>query len=372
MDIGQILRDLLFDYTLRTVALGAATLGLVSGILGAYAVLRKQSLLGDALSHAALPGVVLAFLFTGAKAPLALVLGAAVAGWLGTLLVMSVVRYTRVKQDAALGIVLSVFFGFGLMLLTFVQKLPDASQAGLDRFLFGQAATLLQRDVETMAILGALALFVVMLLWKEFKLLSFDPEFAATLGYPVRRLDILLTSLIVIAVVVGLQTVGVVLMSAMLVAPAAAARQWTERLSVMVVLSGIFGAFVGLAGAVTSSLIAHMPTGPTIVLYMSAIVLLSLLLAPQRGILARARRAARQRWQFAVEALAVHLLHHEGRPEEPVESELSHLEAELRWNKDFAQRVVTEAIQSGLVLRSNGHLALTPQGREVARQVMVR
>lgn len=372
MDIGQILHDLLFDYTLRTVALGSATLGLVSGVLGAFAVLRKQSLLGDALSHAALPGVVLAFLLTGSKAPLVLVLGAAIAGWIGALLMMAVTRYTRVKQDAALGIVLSVFFGFGLMLLTFVQKLPDASQAGLDRFLFGQAATLLQRDVEAMAALGALALFTVVLLWKEFKLLSFDPEFAATLGYPVRRLDILLTSLMVIAIVVGLQTVGVVLMSAMLVAPAAAARQWTGRLGGMVILSGVFGAAVGLAGAVTSSLITHMPTGPTIVLYMSAVVLLSLLLAPQRGILARARRQARQRWQFAVEALAVHLLHHEGRPEEAVESEMAHLEAELRWDKTFARRVVREAVASGIVARTNGHLALTPQGREVARQVMMR
>lgn len=372
MTIAQILHDLLFDYTLRTVALGAATLGLVSGILGAFAVLRKQSLLGDALSHAALPGVVLAFLLTGSKEPLALILGAAVAGWIGTLWMMAIIRYTRVKQDAALGIVLSVFFGLGLMLLTFAQKLPNASQAGLDRFLFGQAATLLQRDVETMAVLGAVALGVVALLWKEFKLLSFDPGFAATLGYPVRRLDILLTSLIVIAIVVGLQTVGVVLMSAMLVAPAAAARQWTERLSVMVVLSGLFGALVGLAGAVTSSLVAHLPTGPTIVLYMSAVVLLSLLLAPQRGVLARARRQARQRWQFAVEALAVHLLHHEGRPEEAIESELSHLEAELRWEREFARRVVREAIAGGIVTRSGNRLRLTPLGREMARQVMVR
>ena len=245
MDLGRILYDLVFDYTLRTVALGAATLGLVSGVLGSFAVIRRQSLLGDAISHAALPGIALAFLLSGSRAPLVLVLGAAIAGWLGTLAVMVAVRQTRVKEDAALGIVLSVFFGFGLVLLTYIQRRPDASQAGLDRFLFGQAATLLGRDIATMAVLGALALIAVILLWKEFKLLSFDREFAASVGYPTRLLDVVLTSLIVIAIVIGLQAVGVVLMSAMIVAPAAAARQWTDRLSMMVVLSGALGALVG-------------------------------------------------------------------------------------------------------------------------------
>jgi manganese/zinc/iron transport system permease protein len=372
MDIGQILYDLVFDYTLRTVALGSATLGLVSGVLGAFAVLRRQSLLGDAISHAALPGIALAFLLTGSKAPLVLVVGAAIAGWLGTLAVMVAIRNTRIKQDAALGMVLSVFFGFGIVLLTVIQKMPEASQAGLDKFLFGQAATLVQRDVVTMAVLGALALFMVVLLWKEFKLLSFDPDFAGSLGFPTTILDIILTSLIVIAIVVGLQTVGVVLMSAMIVAPAAAARQWTERLSVMVILSGVFGMLVGVLGAVTSSLVARLPTGPTIVVYMSIIVVISLLVAPERGILARLRRQSRQKWQFAAEALAVHLLNHEGDPDEVEESSLEHLSAHMRWDEAYARRAVRWAVTHDLVARVNGHLQLTPYGRETARQVMVR
>lgn len=372
MDIGQILYDLIFDYTLRTVALGSATLGLVSGVLGAFAVLRKQSLLGDAISHAALPGVALAFLLTGSKAPLVLVLGGGLAGWLGTLAVLAVVQNSRIKEDAALGIVLSVFFGFGMLLLTFIQKLPDASQAGLDKFLFGQAAALVQGDVNTMAVLGAAAIGVVLLLWKEFKLLSFDPQFAASLGYPVRWLDVLLTSLLVIAIVVGLQTVGVVLMSAMIVAPAAAARQWTERLGMMVALSGALGALAGLAGAITSSLVARLPTGPTIVVYMSGIVLLSLLLAPQRGIIARAQRRSRQKWQFAGEALAVHLLNHEGQPDEAKESALAHLNAHMRWGDDFARRAVRWAVTHGLVTPSDGRLRLTTYGRETARRAMTR
>jgi manganese/zinc/iron transport system permease protein len=372
MDLGQILYDLIFDYTLRTVALGSATLGLVSGVLGTFAVLRKQSLLGDAISHAALPGIALAFLLTGSKAPLVLVLGAAIAGWLGTLAVMVAVRNTRIKQDAALGMVLSVFFGFGILLLTFIQKLPQASQAGLDKFLFGQAATLVGRDVVAMAVLGALAVTVVVVFWKEFKLLSFDPDFAASLGFPTGLLDIILTSLIVVAIVVGLQAVGVVLMSAMIVAPAAAARQWTERLGVMVILSGLFGALVGLLGAVTSSVVPRLPTGPTIVLYMSIVVVISLLFAPERGILARRRRKARLKWQVAAEALAVHLLNHEGDPDEVQESALTHLGTHMHWDQNFARRAVRWAVTHDLVLRTDGHLKLTAYGRETARQVMVR
>ena len=291
----SLLTELVTDYTLRTVALGSAALGLVAGALGAFAVLRRQSLLGDAVSHAALPGIVLAFVITGAKTPLVLVLGAALAGWAASLLVMLVVRTSRIKLDTALGLVLSTFFGLGLVLLSIVQRSAGAGQAGLDRFLFGQAATLVGDDLKTMSALGALVLVMLMLLWKEFKLLAFDPAFAGSLGLPVRVLDVILTTLLVIAIVIGLQTVGVVLMSAMVVAPAAAARQWTDRLGRLVLLSGIFGAVSGLAGAVLSSLVPRLPTGPTIILVVTVITLLSLLLAPGRGLLAERWRRGRQR-----------------------------------------------------------------------------
>ncbi|MBI2862311.1 MAG: metal ABC transporter permease [Chloroflexi bacterium] len=303
MDLLKLLGDLFFDYTLRTVALGSGTLGMVSGALGAYAVLRKQSLLGDAISHAALPGIALAFLLTGSKAPLVLVFGAAVAGSIGMLLVMSIVNTTRIKDDSALGLVLSVFFGFGLVVLTFIQKMPDATQAGLDRFLFGQAATLLERDVITMATLGALVLLTMMVFWKEFKLLSFDPDFGASLGFPMRLLDVLLMTLLVVAIVLGLQTVGVVLMSAMVIAPAAAARQWTDRLGPMVGLAALFGALAGVSGAVISSTAARLPTGPTIVLCVSVITLVSLLLAPRRGLVWSWVRHQLNRRRLRVEAV---------------------------------------------------------------------
>jgi len=305
--VTQILQDLLFDYTLRTVALGSAVLGLVSGALGTYAVLRKQSLLGDAMSHAALPGVVLAFILFRSKSPLVLIIGAMIAGWVGTILIMNIVNLTRIKEDSAMGLVLSVFFGFGLMLLTYIQRIPDAGQAGLDRFLFGQAATLLQSDVITMAIIGGIALLLMMIFWKEFKILSFDPDFGASLGFPIRWLDTLLTTLIVIAIVIGLQAVGVVLMSSMVVAPAVAARQWTNRMHVMVLLSAFFGAVAGIMGTVISSLGRRISTGPTIVLSISFIVLVSLLFAPNRGLVWRWIQSLQNRRKMALETVLLDL-----------------------------------------------------------------
>lgn len=286
------------DYTLRTVTLGAMILGLVSGLLGSFAVLRKQSLLGDAMSHAALPGVVIAFILTGSKAPLVLMLGALAAGWLGALLVQLVVDQTRIKQDSALGIVLAVFFGLGLVLLTWVQRQGNANQSGLDTFLFGRAAALVMADVWAMAAVGGAGLLLVILFWKEFKLLSFDPDFAATLGFPVGALNVALTTLIVVAVVIGLQTVGVVLMSAMIVAPAAAARQWTDRLDRMVLLAALFGALAGMSGSLISSLSRGLPTGPTVVLCASLIVAFSLLFAPNRGLVGAWLRQRRNRRQL--------------------------------------------------------------------------
>jgi manganese/zinc/iron transport system permease protein len=307
MNISQLLYDLLFDYTLRTVALGSIVIGLVSGMLGSFAVLRKQSLLGDAISHAALPGIVLAFLITRSREPEILMFGALIAGWIATLLMLAILRTTRIKSDTSLGLVLSVFFGFGLMLLTFAQRLPDATQAGLDKFLFGQAATLLQRDVVTMSIIAMIALGLLAIFWKEFKLISFDTEFAASLGFPVRALDVVLITLLVVAIVIGLQTVGVVLMSAMIVAPAAAARQWTDKLHVMVILSGLFGALAGVSGTLISGSLERLPTGPIIVVCVSLIFLFSMLFATNRGLVWNWIRSRRNSHKLRAQAVLADL-----------------------------------------------------------------
>ncbi len=363
------LRDLFFDYTLRTVALGAGSLGAVSGTLGAFAVLRRQSLLGDTISHAALPGIVLAFLLTGSKSTLVLVLGAAVAGLVGTLLVLAVTRATRVPEDSALGIILSVFFGFGIVLLTYVQRLPTASQAGLDRFLFGQAATLLERDVVVIAGLGALAVLVVALFWKEFKLLVFDREFGASLGFPMRRIEIVLTTVLVIAIVVGLQTVGVVLMAAMVVAPAAAARQWTDALGVMVLLSALFGAVAGVGGAVVSATGTHLPTGPTIVLFATALVAVSMAFAPRRGLVAQAIRRRRSRREIRADAVLEDLYALASHHEDASHGHQSSVLEVMAGGRRDVQRTLRELQHRGLAeQRAEGTWALTRAGRDAAEE----
>ena len=373
MLILELGRDLFYDYTLRTVAMGSAVLGVVSGALGAYAVLRKQSLLGDAISHAALPGIALAFLLTQSKAPLVLVFGAAIAGWIGTLLVISIVNHTRIKEDTALGLVLSVFFGTGLVLLTFIQKMPTAKQSGLDTFLFGQAAALMERDVITMVTLGGISLFVMQLFWKEFKLLCFDSSFGASLGFPMRILDVLLITLLVIAIVLGLQTVGVVLMSAMIVAPAAAARQWTDRLGAMVGLSAAFGAVAGVCGAVISSSMARMPTGPTIVLCISAIVVASITIAPNRGLVWNWIRNQRERRKLQIEVVLNNLY---ALASQHADLQHSHSIAALGTmsaNRSNVRNSLKELASRGWVKSvSSDEWALTPEGIVQAQQIADR
>ena len=276
-------------------AAGTAGLGLAAGAVGSFAVLRRQSLQGDAVAHAALPGVAAAFLL-GGRAPLALVLGGAAAGWVAMLVVSAVVRRSRVPFDAALAGVLSVFFGLGLVLFTYIQRnVTGAALTPLERYLFGQAALVGVPDLWVIGGFAALALVTIAALWKPFKVVSFDPAFAVGLGVPVRAVELLLTTLTVVAVVIGLKAVGVVLMTALLIAPAVAARQWTDRLGPLVALAGLFGALAGVTGTVASHLLSYqfpkagsVPTGPTIVLCATALVALSLVFGTARGWL----------WQF--------------------------------------------------------------------------
>lgn len=295
MDLKDYIELVFTDYTLRTITLGTAILGAVTGMLGSFAVLRKQSLLGDAISHAALPGIAIAFLITGAKDSNTLLLGALVSGLIGTFWIRGIVTKTHLKSDTALGLILSLFFGFGMLLLTFIQKQPNANQAGLDKYLFGQAATLIESDVWLMAIVTGICLLIMLTFWKEFKILLFDADFTKTLGFNTKTIDILITSFIVLAIVLGLQTVGVVLMSAMLLAPAAAARQWTNSLSKMVALAALFGAFSGVFGTAISASQNNLSTGPVIVLVAGVFVIFSFIFSPSRGLLFKQIRFIKNR-----------------------------------------------------------------------------
>ena len=275
------------DYTTVVVVLGSALLGMVSGLLGTFSVLRRQSLIGDGVSHAALPGVVAAFLITGTRNSELLLSGALVSGLAALFLILTVTKKSKIKFDAALATVMSAFFGLGTVLLTCAQKLPNATQAGIHNFIYGQASSMLKRDVMIIFICGIFILAAVLLLWKEIKVFIFDREFAEQLGIPCRRINLILSFLTVLAVIIGIQTVGVVLMSAMLIAPAAAARQWCDKLWIMAALSAFFGGISGAAGAVIGALSEGTPTGPAIVIAASLITVFSLLFAPRRGIIYR-------------------------------------------------------------------------------------
>lgn len=259
-------------------------LGVSAGIWGVFTVLRTQSLLGDAIAHAALPGICLSYIICGYKSMTVVFVGALLSGVLGSMVLLVVSKHTHLKEDAILGVVLSVFFGFGIVLLTYIQRLPLPDKSGLNDFLFGNAAILLKTDILPMIVLVILSLSIIALFWTQIKMSVFDPDFSHIIGIPVRYILALIMACVIITIVVGLQLVGVVLMSSMMIAPSVAARQWTNRLVVMVVLSACFGALASVCGAVLSSQFARFPTGPSVVLVSTFFVLISLIFSPIRGL----------------------------------------------------------------------------------------
>ena len=281
---------ILQSYTTQMVLLGTALLGLASGIAGTFAVLRKESLIGDGLSHAALPGVVIAFLLTGIKDIEVLIAGAALSSIAAAWLITITVENSKIKFDGALATILSAFFGLGMVLLTYLQSLNNAGQAGLSKFIFGQAATILARDVYITSAAALIIIVLTALFWKELKLISFDVEYAKTLQIPVTFTLILYRALLIMTIIIGIQSVGAILISSLLIAPAVGARQWTNKLGTMCILAGCFGMASAIGGTLWSTSVQKLPTGPAIIVILSVIVLLSLIFAPNRGILWQIRK----------------------------------------------------------------------------------
>ncbi|ADV51260.1 ABC-3 protein [Cellulophaga algicola DSM 14237] len=363
MDPLEYIELVFTDYTLRTITLGTAILGAVCGMLGSFAVLRKQSLLGDAISHAALPGIAIAFLITGTKDSSVLLIGALISGLLGTFWIRGITTKTHLKSDTALGLILSLFFGFGMLLLTFIQKQPNANQAGLDKYLFGQAATLVESDVWLMAIVTGICLIILLLFWKEFKILLFDADYTKTLGFNTKFIDILITTFIVLAIVLGLQTVGVVLMSAMLLAPAAAARQWTNSLSFMVILAAIFGAFAGVFGTAISASQTNLSTGPVIVIVAGVFVLFSFIFSPSRGLLFKQIRIIKNRRDLELHKTLAFMYHIA-----ETHDNISHPHAIKILNnfQGYTTKTLKELVQKNYVTIKGNMWSLTDEGFNVA------
>jgi manganese/zinc/iron transport system permease protein len=271
------------DAVAQKVILGVAVIGFIAGVIGVFSFLRKKTLVADAISHAVLPGVCVGFIFAGTKDPLILMLAAVFVGWLSVWMIDTIVRTTKLTEDSAIAIVSIFFFAIGSVLLSYISKSQNAEQTGLKNFLFGNAATMTELDVNVFVLVALFLLAIVILFFKQFKLFCFDEAFSKVIGIPVKSIEFLLSTLTVLTVAIGIQAVGVVLMSALLIAPAAASRYWTNKLYLMVVLSGVFGMFSGVFGVFISTFKDGMPTGPWIVTVLFLFTISTLLFAPKKG-----------------------------------------------------------------------------------------
>lgn len=360
-------------YNTSVVMIGVALLGLAAGTVGTFALLRKRALMSDTLSHATLPGIAGAFLVAvafgaeGRSLPI-LLGGAVISGTAGVLVVQFIARRTRIPEDAAMGAVLSVFFGLGFVMLSYIQRLGTGAEGGIAKFIYGQSAAMSAMDATVIGIAALACAMATAGLFKEFRLVCFDPDFAQVQGWPVSRIDLLMMGLVVTVTVVGLQAVGLILIVALIVVPAAAARFWTERLWVMTLVAGGIGAASGYVGAALSALLPRFPTGGVIVLVTGAFFLISLFLAPRRGVLAGTIRQARLRLETEGETLLralVEAAEASGRPlGQPVR--LESLRAARSWPVLWRAAILARLGLAGLIAREGDAVRLTAAGARTA------
>ena len=371
---------LLEDYNTRVVIFGTTLLGCAGGMIGSFTLLRKRALMGDALSHATLPGIALAFITATAlggdgKSMPILLLGATLSGLVGVGAILAIRSMTRLKEDTALGAVLSVFFGAGIALLGVIQQMTEGHAAGLEAFIFGKTASMGSRDAQLIAIAALVSIGVCLLLFKEFKLLCFDEAFAGSRGLPILKLDVAMMALVVTVTIVGLQAVGLILIIALLIIPAAAARFWTEKMWRMVVIAAALGASGGMAGAAISALFSKLPSGAMIVLVCTAIFLISMILGPARGVLVRLLRRTRLNrvvdHQHLLRAAYEILEASTGRATNHTDRAVSFrdLLAKRSWSPRRLRRSIRRARRAELVVPGDGYIRLTELGITEAARV---
>lgn len=340
------------------VFVGASLLGACGGLLGSFAVLRRQGLLGDALAHSALPGIAVAFLVMQTKFLPGLLLGALISGLIGSGLIYFLVYFSRIKMESAMAAVLSVFFGLGIVFLTYIQRLSIASQSGLETFLFGQAAALLKDEVWFIGIIFAVVLVLILIFFKELKLAIFDRGFARSVGIRVRLLDLVFMTAFIMAILISLQTVGVILTAGIFITPAAAALLLSKRMWLCSLLATIFGALAGGSGALLSASYGNLPTGPVIVLLTSFIFVLAFLFAPKKGLIGKWWAHRRFKVKVVMENALGKLARACARGEHKLASSL------------FDRKVVALLRFNGLVDLEDGMLSLTVKGKKRGVEVV--
>jgi len=375
------------DYNTRIVLLGTTLLGISAGVVGSFMLMRKRSLVGDVVSHASLPGIALAFIVLESVRPGSgrsldgLLLGAVLAGAAGVLCMLAIGRWTRIKDDAAMAIVLSIFFGIGVALLTVIQSMPTGNAAGLHQFIFGKAASMIYDDVVLIAQAAGVVLVVSCLLFKEFSLLCFDEQYGSAQGWPMLRLDLALMSLVVGVTVIGLQSVGLLLAAALLIIPAAGARFWSDNLATMVLVSAVLGGASSCLGVLASALFPRFAAGAVIVLVGSFFFAISLVAGARRGVVRRLlvhwklqRRVGRHDLLRAFyECLEPVLSSPAGDPGELTghDVRLDQLIGKRTWLPGRVARLVRIAVRNGLVVHSSpNHFRLTTAGAAEAQRIV--
>lgn len=268
----------------RYVALAILLLGGVSGAVGTFNFLRKKTLVGETVAHSMLPGILIAFILSGVKDPFILIVGAAISGWLSILLVDYITRNSKIKGDSALAIVLSSFFGLGIVILTVIQRKLPREQSGLDHYIFGNAAAMSPNDSIVFGIVCVVVLLVVGWNYFSLKTMVFNKDYAQSVGMNTRWIETLISFITILSISVGVKAVGIVMMSAMLIIPPTAARFWTDKLGRMLLIGGAFGALSGWLGAFVSYSYNNMPTGPWAIVIISLIAFFSMLFAPKKGV----------------------------------------------------------------------------------------
>lgn len=347
-------------YNTIIVLTGISLLGMCSGLVGGFAVLRGRALVGDALAHAALPGVCLAFLIVGERNLPAMLFGGFLSGLAGVAVIAGLVLVRRIREDAAIGIVLSVFYGAGIALMQYIlTHSAGGSRAGLQTYFLGQTAAMLRQDVYLVGGVALVCLTLVLLMYKEFKLNVFDPDFASVQGWPSVRIDLILMTMIALTVIISLPAVGLVLTAAMLIIPAAASRFWTEGLGRMLVLSAVLGMAVGVGGALITARV-NLPSGPVIILLGTAVFLASVLFAPRRGFIARLTSQRRFRRRLAEQNVLRRIHIAAGKSNAPDDNQ---------FETEFGPVVDRLHADGFLQARDDSGIQLTPEGRTRAERI---
>ena len=350
--------------------MGTTLLAASSSVVGAFSYLKGQSLVGDAIAHALLPGVVLAFILGGIRNSGFLILGALISGLLAHYGIGYIENKTKLKSDTAVSLVLSTFFGFGIMLMSYIQRTGQGQQAGLERFLLGKAAAITMQDIYIFSALALVLIIGVGLFFKGFQLMTFNEDFAHAIGLPMPLIRFTFTVLTVLAITIGIQTVGVVLMAALLITPSAAARVWTNSLPAMLALAASFAGVAAIMGTYISSVLPKMPTGPWVVLVLAFFGFSSLLFAPKRGWFSKQKRAKANQRKTIRENVLKLLFQQEEQRGLPTLLSIEEIQGIRAMRLDRLTSTLKELKNRLLIIDHGGSYGLTELGRGEGRRVV--